>query len=136
VIEALPTVNASLNGLCAVLLFLGWRAIRAGRRGVHQRFMIAALVCSALFLVSYLTYHYFHGSTPYQRQGALRGLYFTILISHTILAAVIVPMVVVTVTFAARKRFERHRRLARWTLPTWLYVNVTGVVVYFMLYRL
>jgi len=136
VIDALPGVNATLNTLSAVLLVLGWRAVRLGRKDVHRRCMIAALVCSALFLASYLTYHFRHGATRYQGEGAVRVVYFAILISHTILAAVNLPMVIVTVVLAARGRFERHRRIARWTLPIWLYVSITGVLVYLMLYRL
>lgn len=131
-----PGVNACLNGLAAVCLVAGWVAIRRGRRDVHARFMVAALTASALFLVSYVVYHALHGSTRYARHDWTRPVYFTILISHTILAVVNVPLVVVTVVRAAKKQFDRHRRIARWTLPVWLYVSVTGVLVYWMLYRL
>ena len=131
----LPTVNAVLNTISAVCLLAGFVAIRRGKRDVHMRFMISALVASALFLVSYLVYHYQVGSVKYQKQGAIRIVYFVILITHTVLAAVNVPLVVLTVVHAARKRFDRHKRIARWTLPIWFYVSVTGVVVYLMLYR-
>jgi putative membrane protein len=98
--------------------------------------MIAALTTSALFLISYLTYHYAHGSTPFAGEGWIRPVYFTILISHTILAAAIVPLVLITLVRALRERFAAHRRIARWTLPIWLYVSVTGVVVYLLLYQI
>lgn len=129
----LPAVNAVLNTISAACLLAGFIAIRRGRRDVHMRFMIAALVASALFLVSYLVYHYREGSTPYPRQGVIRVVYLVILTTHTVLAAVNVPLVIVTVVRAAKKRFDRHKRIARWTLPIWFYVNVTGVVVYLML---
>jgi putative membrane protein len=133
---ALPTVNALLNTTSALLLSAGWMAIRRRKVEAHTRWMLAAFITSSLFLVSYLTYHYAHGSTRYQGEGWLRQLYFAVLISHTILAIVVVPLVLRTLFLAWRGRLASHRRLARWTLPLWLYVSVTGVVVYLMLYRL
>jgi len=133
-IEQLPTLNAALNTTCAVLLVAGFRAIRRDRRRLHAGLMIGALSASVLFLVSYLVYHAFHGSTPYAKEGWTRPLYFAILITHSILAVVNVPLVIVTVVRAARRRFEAHKRIARWTLGVWLYVSVTGVVIYLMLY--
>ena len=132
----LPALNAALNATSAALLLTGYLLIRRGQREAHRRAMIAALVCSSLFLASYLFYHFNVGSVRFQGQGALRTIYFTILLSHTILAVVIVPLVLVTVTHALRQRFDPHRRLARVTLPLWGYVSVTGVVIYWMLYRL
>jgi len=132
----LPTLNAVLNATSAGLLALGYVLIRRGRREAHQKVMQAALACSALFLVSYLTYHAQVGSVRFQGQGPIRTVYFTILISHTILAVVIVPLVLVTFWRARQGRFDRHRAIARVTLPLWAYVSVTGVVVYWMLYRL
>ena len=133
-IEQLPTLNAALNTTSAVLLVAGFRAIRRDRRRLHAGLMIGALSASVLFLVSYLTYHALHGSTPYAKEDWTRPLYFAILITHSILAVVNVPLVIVTVVRAARRRFEAHRRIARWTLGVWLYVSVTGVVIYLMLY--
>jgi len=132
----LPALNAVLNATSAGLLALGYVLIRRGRREAHQKIMQAALACSALFLVSYLTYHARVGSVRFPGQGPIRTVYFAILISHTILAAVIVPLVIVTFVRARRGRFERHRAIARVTLPLWAYVSVTGVIVYWMLYRL
>jgi len=131
----LPAVNAALNSLCTILLLSGFGFIRARRIAAHRRCMWAALITSILFLVSYLTYHAQVGSTGFAGQGWIRPVYFTILVSHTILAAVIVPMVLVTLRLAVRERFDRHRKLARWTLPVWLYVSVTGVVIYVLLYH-
>lgn len=133
-VRKLPAVNACLNGLAGVFLVLGLVAIKAKKQGVHKAFMLMALGSSAVFLVSYLTAHHFLGSTPYQGQGALRTLYFSILLTHTILAALIVPLALVTVYRAFQGAFDRHRALAKWTFPIWLYVSVTGVVIYFMLY--
>ncbi|HUK26111.1 MAG TPA: DUF420 domain-containing protein [Terriglobales bacterium] len=130
-----PVIDATLNGSSAVLLVTGWGFIKRGQIAVHRAFMIAAVVCSTLFLTSYLYYHYHVGSVRFQGQGWSRPVYFTILISHTLLAIVIVPMVIITLSRALRGRFDRHRRIARWTFPLWLYVSVTGVIVYFMLYR-
>ncbi|MGE3842736.1 MAG: DUF420 domain-containing protein [Vicinamibacterales bacterium] len=134
-ISLLPTVNACLNAVAAVLLTRGWFLIRARRIQAHRQTMIAALGCSALFLTSYVIYHYNAGSKPFEGQGLLRPIYFAILITHVILAAVIVPLVLMTVSRAFRERFAEHRRIARWTLPLWLYVSVTGVIVYLMLYH-
>jgi len=130
----LPTLNAILNAASAVLLVAGYVAIRRRNWRLHMRLMIAALVASALFLTSYLIHHALHGSTPYARRDWTRPLYLGILLTHTMLAAVNVPLVIVTVVRAAKGRFEAHRRIARWTLPNWLYVSVTGVVIYLMLY--
>ena len=132
----LPTLNAVLNATSAVLLLTGWWLIRRGRRDAHRRAMLAALATSTLFLVSYLAYHFEVGSVRFTGQGPVRTVYFAILISHTVLAAAIVPLVLVTLARALRGRFEAHRALARITLPLWLWVSVSGVVVYWMLYRL
>ncbi len=132
----LPALNAVLNSISAILLLTGYRFIRRRNRNAHRNCMIAAFATSTLFLISYLTYHYLHGSTTFQGQGIVRVVYFSILFTHTILAAVIVPMVFVTLSRALREKFDRHRKIARWTLPLWLYVSVTGVVVYLMLYHL
>ncbi len=135
-IDQLPGLNAILNSLSAVLLIVGYSFIRRKNIRAHRACMIAAFVTSTLFLISYLTYHYHHGSTPFQGQGWVRTLYFVILITHTILAAVIVPFALTTLYRATRGSFASHARVARWTLPMWLYVSVTGVVVYLMLYQL
>lgn len=134
--EALPGVNAALNGASAVLLLLGWRAIRAGDRERHRRLMLSALVTSALFLASYLTRVALTGTHRYPGGGALKAVYLAVLGSHTLLAAAVLPLVLVTLRRALRAKFPEHRRIARWTLPVWLYVSVTGVVVYLMLYQL
>jgi uncharacterized membrane protein YozB (DUF420 family) len=134
-LHALPLLNAFLNSLSAVLLCSGYVAIRRRWVSLHKTCMLAAFATSTLFLISYLTYHYHVGSKPFTGQGGIRLVYFTILISHTILAAVIVPLVLLTLTRAWKAQWTRHRRLARWTLPLWLYVSVTGVVVYLMLYQ-
>ena len=133
-VTKLPAVNAGLNGTSGLFLILGLLLIKAKKPGAHKASMLAALAASALFLVSYLTVHHFIGSTPYQGQGTMRKVYFTILISHTILAALVVPLAMVTVYRAFREDFDRHRALAKWTFPIWLYVSVTGVAIYFMLY--
>lgn len=135
-ISYLPHVNAILNSTSAILLIAGYRLIRKGRINAHRNCQLTAFTTSALFLISYLTYHYYHGATRFPAQGIVRTLYFTILITHTILAVVIVPMILLTLYRAARMDFIRHRRIARWTLPLWLYVSVTGVIVYLMLYHL
>ena len=132
----LPAVNATLNGIAAVLLVVGWVLIRRRRFDAHRRVMLAALATSALFLASYVTYHANVGSRPFPGQGAVRALYFAILIPHVILAAAIVPMALITVSRGLGRRYDAHRRIARWTLPLWLYVSVTGVAVYLMLYRM
>ena len=131
-----PVLNATLNGTSAILLVTAHRMIQRGRVGAHRRLMIAAIVTSSLFLISYLYYHAHVGSVRFQGHGWARPLYFSILISHTILAAAIVPLVIVTLSRALRARFDRHRTIARWTYPLWLYVSLTGVVIYFMLYHL
>jgi len=132
----LPALNALLNSASAILLLTGYVLIRQGKRNAHRWAMTAALTASVLFLTSYLVYHAQVGSVRFQKTGWIRPVYFTILISHTILAACVAPMAIVTVWRAWRGRFDRHRRLARITLPLWLYVSVTGVVIYLMLYRL
>ena len=135
-IRDLPTLNACLNATSAVLLALGWILIRSGRRAAHRRVMIAAFTCSTLFLASYLTYHAQVGSVRFPGTGGVRTLYLGILLTHTVLAAAVAPMAVVTFSLAWRGRFEKHRRLARFTLPIWLYISVTGVIVYVMLYQM
>ena len=132
----LPSLNAALNSASALLLAAGYIFIRTRRVDAHRRCMLAALAASALFLTSYLIYHYNVGSVPFTGRGWIRGVYFSILISHTILAVAIVPLVLTTVYRALRADFLRHRSIARWTLPLWFYVSVTGVVVYWMLYRM
>jgi uncharacterized membrane protein YozB (DUF420 family) len=132
----LPTLNAVLNAASALLLLAGWWLIRHGRRSAHRAAMLAALTTSALFLVSYLAYHFEVGSVRFAGKGAIRAVYLSILLSHTVLAAVIVPLVLLTVARALRGRFEAHRAVARYTLPLWLWVSVSGVVVYWMLYQL
>ncbi len=132
----LPALNASLNGLSAVLLTAGYRNIRRRNIPAHRACMLAAFAASTLFLISYVTYHARVGSVRFQHQGWIRPVYFTVLITHVILAAAILPLAIITLSRALRERFDRHRSLARWTLPLWLYVSVTGVVVYAMLYHL
>lgn len=132
----LPGWNAALNTAAAALLVLGFVLIRAGRREAHRRAMLAALATSALFLVSYLVYHSQVGSVRFTGQGPMRTLYFALLLSHTVLAVAIVPLALVTLARAWRGRFDAHRRIARYTLPIWLWVSVSGVAVYVMLYRL
>jgi uncharacterized membrane protein YozB (DUF420 family) len=131
----LPLINAVLNGTSAALLCAGYYFIRRKNISLHRRCMILALVTSTLFLVSYLTYHFQVGSIHYRGTGWTRPVYFSILLTHTILAVVIVPLVLITVTRALRGRIEKHRQIAQWTLPLWLYVSVTGVVIYWMLYH-
>ena len=131
-----PKINASLNGASAVLLFTGHSLLRRGRVAAHRAFMIAAVCTSSLFLGSYLYYHAHVGSVRFRGQGWTRPLYFSILTSHTLLAITIVPLVIVTLVRGLRGRFERHRAIARWTYPLWMYVSITGVVIYFMLYHL
>jgi putative membrane protein len=135
-IADLPGLNAVLNATSATLLATGYVLIRKGRREAHRRVMLAALTSSALFLTSYLYYHFHVGSVKFQGQGPVRTVYFTILLTHTVLAVAIVPLVALTLVPALRGRFDRHRRLARVTLPLWAYVSVTGVVIYWMLYRM
>jgi putative membrane protein len=135
-ITTLPLVNATLNGIATVLLVAGYFLIKRGERDAHRAAMVAAFATSVLFLVSYLVYHAHAGSRPFTGQGPIRVVYFTILISHIILAALIPPLAAVTLWLAYRGRFDRHVRIARWTLPMWLYVSVTGIAVYWMLYQL
>jgi uncharacterized membrane protein YozB (DUF420 family) len=132
----LPAVNATLNTVATVCLAAGWVFIRRRQIERHRRCMLGAFVASALFLTSYLVYHANVGSVPFQGQGTLRTIYFSILITHVVLAALILPMALMTLSRALARRFDRHRRIARWTLPIWLYVSITGVVIYVMLYRL
>ena len=132
----LPALNASLNATSAILLTAGYCFIRRRQITAHKRCMLAACVTSTLFLMSYLTYHYYVGSMPFRGQGWVRPLYFAILISHTILAAAIVPLVLITLFRAWKAEFVKHVRLARWTWPIWMYVSVTGVIIYMMLYQL
>ena len=129
----MPGVNATLNATSATLLVLGFAAIRSGRREVHKRLMVSAFAASAVFLVGYVLYHYAHGDTQYQGVGASRTVYFTILVTHVLLSILMLPMILTTFYLATRERFAAHKRLARWTLPIWLYVSVTGVIIYFML---
>lgn len=131
-----PALNACLNAAAAVLLTTGYRLVRAGRRDAHRRAMLAAFSVSVLFLVSYLAYHAQVGSVRFGRTGVIRTVYLSILVSHSILAAAVPVLATLTLWRALRGRFDAHRRLARWTLPIWLYVSVTGVVVYWMLYHL
>ena len=135
-IPYLPHLNACLNGTSALLLFTGYTFIRSRNVTAHRACQIAALVVSLLFLASYLTYHYHHGATRFQGTGLARPIYFTVLTSHTILAMVIVPLVILTFYRAFRGEFSKHRRIARITLPLWLYVSITGVIVYLMLYQI
>jgi putative membrane protein len=128
-------LNASLNGFSAVLLAGGYAAIRRGKIAVHKRFMISAFAVSTAFLVSYLVYHYRVGHVAFQGQGWIRPVYFGLLLSHTVLAVVIVPMILVTLRRAWLAKFDKHRLIARWTWPLWMYVSVTGVIVYLLLYQ-
>jgi len=131
-----PAVNAGLNGASAVLLTTGRVLIRQRKVRLHRACMITAVVTSSFFLASYLYYHAHVGSVHFPGEGWARAVYFTILISHTMLAALVVPLVVLSLTYGLRGKFERHRRISRWTFPIWLYVSVTGVVVYIMLYQI
>ena len=133
-IQDLPAVNASLNALAAVFLTAGYLFIRAGRRRAHERCMLTALATSTLFLVSYVVYHANVGSRPFGGQGVIRPIYYTILVTDVVLAASVVPLALVTANRGLRNRLDAHVRIARWTLPIWLYVSVTGVIIYLMLY--
>ena len=127
-----PALNATLNGLAAILLVGGYAAIRAGKMQLHKKFMVSAFFVSCAFLVSYVIYHVrIHQVVHFQGQGWIRPVYFTLLLSHTILAVVIVPLILITLRRAWTERFDKHRKIARWTLPLWFYVSVTGVIVYF-----
>jgi uncharacterized membrane protein YozB (DUF420 family) len=134
-VHDLPAVNASLNALSGVLLLCGYLLIRARRIALHRAFMIAAFATSSLFLICYLVYHAQVGSVPFPRQGFVRPLYFTILITHVVLAASVPPLAIVTITRGLRGRYPQHRRVARWTFPIWMYVSITGVLVYVLLYQ-
>jgi len=134
-VSQLPALNATLNGIAAVLLTAGWVLIRRHRVDQHRLCMLAAFGVSTLFLISYLVYHAQAGSRPFTGQGPIRVVYFTVLVSHIVLAAAILPLALVTLRRGLRREDARHRRVARWTLPIWLYVSVTGVVVYWMLYQ-
>ena len=132
----LPALNATLNATATILLVVGYRLIRAGRKEAHRKTMLAAFAVSVLFLISYLVYHAQVGSVPFQKQGTIRTVYFFILITHVVLAALVPFLAGVTLWRAWKGQFARHRRIARWTFPIWLYVSVTGVIVYLMLYQL
>jgi uncharacterized membrane protein YozB (DUF420 family) len=132
----LPTVNAALNSLSGAFLTLGFIFIKSKNIKAHKACMLAAFATSSLFLIFYLVYHYQVGSVPFKGQGPIRTLYFTILLTHTILAVVVVPLALITLFRALKENFPAHRRIARWTFPIWLYVSITGVLVYVMLYRL
>jgi uncharacterized membrane protein YozB (DUF420 family) len=135
-ISDLPALNAILNATAAVFLISGYVLIRRGRALPHKRCMIGALVCSALFLTSYVIYHANVGSRPFTGTGVARVIYFAILVTHVVLAAAILPLALMTAARGLRSQFDRHVRIARWTLPLWLYVSVTGVIIYLMLYQL
>ena len=135
-LSIIPTIDAVLNTTSAVLLSFGYYFIRRKNIPAHKSCMLGATATSILFLACYLTYHYFHGTTRFSGTGTVRAIYLSILGTHTVLAAAIVPLVILTLSRALARRFDRHKRIARWTLPIWLYVSVTGVVVYWMLYHL
>jgi len=135
-IQDLPAVNATLNATAAVLLVWGYILIRRKSIAAHRRVMIAAFATSSVFLCCYLIYHFNVGSVRFPRTGTERTVYLSILATHTALAAAVPPLAIITLTRGLRERFDRHRKIARWTLPVWLYVSVTGVVVYWMLYRM
>jgi putative membrane protein len=132
----LPAVNACLNGASTVLLTLGYIFIKQGRQNAHRNCMVGAVITSTVFLACYLTYHYFAGRTTFRDPQWFRPIYLVILLTHTILAMAIVPLVLITVFQALRKRWESHKRIARWTWPIWMYVSVTGVVIYLLLYQI
>jgi uncharacterized membrane protein YozB (DUF420 family) len=134
-ITSLPSVNATLNATSAVLLIIGYYYIRQGHQQAHRACMLAAFLVSVLFLVSYLIYHFHAGTTRFPGQGWIRPVYFALLLSHTILAAIVPFLVVLALSRALRQQFDRHRAIARWALPIWLYVSVTGVVIYWLLYH-
>jgi uncharacterized membrane protein YozB (DUF420 family) len=134
-IHSLPAVNATLNGISGVLLIAGYLLMRARRIELHRRVMTAAFATSSLFLICYLVYHANVGSVRFTRPGFVRTLYFTILITHVTLAAAVLPLAIITLSRGLKARYPQHRRIARWTFPIWLYVSVTGVLVYVLLYR-
>lgn len=131
-----PALNAGLNGASAIMITTGRMLIRRQKVRLHRACMITAVATSSLFLISYLYYHAHVGSVHFPGQGWVRPVYFTILISHTLLAAAVVPLVLISLNYALREKFDRHRRIVRWAYPVWLYVSVTGVVVYVMLYQI
>ena len=135
-VSDLPAVNATLNATAAILLCIGWILIKRGRWTAHRAVMIAAFCTSVVFLISYLTYHAQVGSVRFTKSGAIRTVYFTILLTHVVLAAAVPPLALITLWRGLRARFDRHVAIARWTLPIWMYVSVTGVLVYLMLYRM
>ena len=135
-VQDLPALNATLNATATVLLTAGWIFIKQKKREAHRRCMLSAFAMSTAFLTSYLVYHFNVGSVPFQKTGAIRVVYLTILFTHVVLAAAIVPLILLTLSRALRARYDKHRKIARWTMPLWLYVSVTGVVIYVMLYRL
>jgi uncharacterized membrane protein YozB (DUF420 family) len=132
----LPALNATLNAISTILLITGWVLIKRGERKRHEQVMLAAVLTSTLFLISYVIYHWHVGSVPFKGTGWIRTVYFAVLIPHVILAAAIVPPVLITVSRGLSKKYDKHRRIARWTLPLWLFVSITGVIVYLMLYQL
>jgi putative membrane protein len=134
-LEDLPALNATLNSIATVLLISGWICIKTRKVAAHITFMVLALMVSIAFLTSYLIYHYRIGHVAFHGAGFIRPVYFTMLITHILLAILNVPLTIMTVVPALRRRFDRHKRIARWTLPSWLYVSVTGVLVYFMCYQ-
>lgn len=135
-LSAFPPLNASLNATCAALLVTGWVLIKTGRREAHRWAMVGAFLCSAVFLACYLWYHFHAGSVRFQKTGPIRTVYFTILLTHTVLATAVLPVILRTLFLAAKGRYEEHRAIARFAFPIWLYVSVTGVTVYWMLYRI
>jgi len=135
-VSDLPLVNAVLNSTSAILLFVGHSFMKRGNISAHRKSMILVFITSTLFLTSYLVYHAYHGSQPFHGKGWVRPVYFTILISHSILAATIVPLAIVTLWRGLKGRYDLHKKIARWTYPLWLYVSVTGVVIYLMLYQI
>ena len=134
-VHDLPALNATLNAISGVLLLLGFALVRSGRRDQHRLAMLAAVATSAIFLICYVVYHWQVGSVRFTREGLVRPIYFTILISHVVLAAAVVPLVLISLTHGLNGRFAKHRAIARWTFPIWLYVSVTGVLVYVLLYQ-
>jgi len=134
-LSSFPALNASLNATTALLLLTGWALIKSGRREAHRWTMVAAFLCSTVFLACYLWYHFHVGSVRFQKTGLIRTVYLSILLTHTVLAVAVLPMILRTLFLAAKGRYEEHRRAARWAFPVWLYVSVTGVTVYWMLYR-
>lgn len=132
-VRQLPALNAFLNSVSTVLILSGYVAIRKRKYKVHMRFMLTAFITSSLFLISYLVYHHYAGDTPFPGQGWIRPVYFTILISHIILSAFVVPLVLTSYYFAFSGKFKTHRKVSKWTFPIWLYVSITGVVIFFLL---